>query len=37
MARYTSPAIAAALHEQYQQMFAKHGNLPLGQDDSLSE
>lgn len=35
--RYTSPAIAAALYEQYQQMFAKHGNLPLGQDDSLSE
>jgi predicted amidohydrolase len=28
--RYTSPAIAAALYEQYQEMFAKHGNLPLG-------
>lgn len=28
--RYTSPAIASALHEQYQQMFARHENLPLG-------
>ncbi len=28
--RQTSPAIAAALYEQYQQMFARHGNLPLG-------
>ena len=28
--RYTSPAIAAALYEQYQEMFARHGNLPLG-------
>jgi predicted amidohydrolase len=28
--RNTSPAIAAALSEQYQQMFARHGNLPLG-------
>ena len=28
--RHTSPAIAAALYNQYQQMFAKHENLPLG-------
>jgi predicted amidohydrolase len=28
--RNTSPAIAAALYEQYQQMFARHENLPLG-------
>lgn len=28
--RYTSPAIAGALYEQYQQMFARHENLPLG-------
>ena len=28
--RQTSPAIAAALQEQYQQMFATHRNLPLG-------
>lgn len=28
--RQTSPAIAAALNEQYQQMFARHENLPLG-------
>lgn len=28
--RYTSPAIAAALYEQYQALFARHGNLPLG-------
>lgn len=28
--RHTSPAIAHALHEEYQQMFAKHENLPLG-------
>jgi predicted amidohydrolase len=28
--RQTSPAIAAALYEEYQQMFAQHRNLPLG-------
>lgn len=28
--RYTSPAIASALHEQYQQMFARHENRSLG-------
>lgn len=28
--RFTSPAIAAALYEQYQQMFAQHENKPLG-------
>jgi predicted amidohydrolase len=28
--RHTSPAIADALHLEYQQMFAKHQNLPLG-------
>lgn len=28
--RHTSPSIAAALYEQYQQMFARHENLPLG-------
>jgi len=28
--RYTSPAIAQALYDQYQQMFARHENLPLG-------
>lgn len=28
--RYTDPAIAEALHQQYQQMFARHQNLPLG-------
>jgi predicted amidohydrolase len=28
--RYTSPAIAQALYDQYQQMFAQHENLPLG-------
>jgi 5-aminopentanamidase len=28
--RYTSPAIAAALYEQYQEMFSRHENLPLG-------
>lgn len=28
--RNTSPAIAAALYEQYQLMFARHENLPLG-------
>jgi predicted amidohydrolase len=28
--RYTSPAIATALYEQYQEMFARHENLPLG-------
>lgn len=31
--RYTSPTIAAALYEQYQQMFARHGNLPLGKQN----
>jgi len=31
--RNTSPAIASALHEQYQQMFARHDNLPLGKQD----
>lgn len=30
--RYTSPAIASAMYEQYQQMFARHGNLPLGKE-----
>ena len=29
--RNTSPAIAAALYEQYQLMFAEHRNIPLGQ------
>lgn len=28
--RQTSPAIAAALHEEYQRMFGQHANLPLG-------
>lgn len=28
--RHTSPAIATALHEQYQQMFARHENQSLG-------
>lgn len=28
--RQTSPAIATAFYEQYQQMFARHENLPLG-------
>jgi 5-aminopentanamidase len=28
--RQTSPAIADALHHEYQQMFAEHRNLPLG-------
>lgn len=28
--RYASPAIAAALYEQYQEMFAAHANIPLG-------
>ncbi|HEV3006187.1 MAG TPA: carbon-nitrogen hydrolase family protein [Pirellulales bacterium] len=28
--RNTSPAIAAALHDEYQQMFARHENMPLG-------
>lgn len=28
--RHTSPAIAMALHEQYQQMFARHENQSLG-------
>lgn len=28
--RQTSPAIAAALYEQYQALFAEHRNLPLG-------
>jgi predicted amidohydrolase len=28
--RNTSPAIATALHEQYQQMFARHEYVPLG-------
>lgn len=28
--RNTSPAIASALYEQYQQMFARHDNVPLG-------
>lgn len=28
--RYTSPSIAAALYDQYQQMFARHENVPLG-------
>ncbi|MGE0605947.1 MAG: carbon-nitrogen hydrolase family protein [Pirellulales bacterium] len=28
--QYTSPAIATALYEQYQRMFAEHGNRTLG-------
>lgn len=28
--RYTSPEIAAALHHEYQLLFAAHQNLPLG-------
>ena len=28
--RQTSPAIADALHQEYQRMFAEHRNLPLG-------
>lgn len=28
--RQTSPAIATAMHDEYQRMFAEHRNLPLG-------
>jgi len=28
--RHTSPTIAGSLHDQYQEMFAQHRNLPLG-------
>jgi predicted amidohydrolase len=31
--RQTSPLIASALYEQYQQMFARHDNLPLGKQE----